>query len=232
MTAEADAPRTAALIPAAGRGQRLGLGPKAFVTVAGRPLLAFALEAFTGLVDEIVVALPPEWLPRGLPGPSSPTTRAVLGGVTRQATVAALARATRAEVVVVHDAARPFVPRVVIERTLEAARIHGAATASLAVADTLVEVADGAPVDRDRLRAVQTPQAFRRDLLLRAHRRAAEEGVRATDDAGLVHRLGHPVVLTEGSPLLFKVTTVDDLRIAAALAVGWGGSSGEPARDR
>ncbi len=217
--AEIAAPGVAALVPAAGSGERLGLGPKAFVTVGDRCLLAWVVEALGGLVDEVVVAVADgdeARAARAVPG-----ARVLTGGASRQHTVALLARATAAEFVLVHDAARPFVPAAVVHRVLEQTRAHGAATASLRLADTLVDAATGQTVPRETLRAIQTPQGFRRAWLVEAHRRADADGVQATDDAALVRRLGHSVRLVEGSPLLHKITTPEDLRLAPALEALW-----------
>lgn len=217
----------AALIPAAGEGTRLGLGPKAFVEVGGRSLLARAVEALAPHVDEVVVALPG--------GTSFVGARVVGGGPTRQATVRALLDATDAEFVLIHDAARPFLSPSVIARVLAAAREAGAATAALPVADTLVRGAAGGRegvgregmiwegiVPREGIWAVQTPQGFHRDLLREAHAAAERDGYQATDDAGLVARLGREVRLVEGDARLFKVTAPGDLALAEALAPTWG----------
>lgn len=214
---------TAALIPAAGLGTRLGLGPKAFVEVEGLSLLARSVAALSPHVDEVVVALPAAYsLPEGI------SARSIVGGPTRQDTVRRLLLSTRAEVVLVHDAARPFLPASVVRALLEAVYEREAATAALPMSDTLVsQQADSAPpqwgegVPREGLWAVQTPQAFRRDLLLRAHEAAQQSGHHATDDAGLVARLGHPVKLVSGDARLFKVTTPSDLALARALASSW-----------
>lgn len=211
--------RTAALIPAAGSGTRLGLGPKAFVEVAGRSLLARSVAALAPLVDEVLVALP-----EGLELPEDLPARAIVGGPTRQESVHRLLRATSAEIVLVHDAARPFLPTNVVQALLEAIPETGAATAALPVADTLVRGEGGrwgGVVPREGLWAVQTPQGFRRDLLLRAHEAAHEEGFGATDDAGLVNRLGVPVTLVPGDARLFKVTAPGDLALAHAVAAVW-----------
>ena len=207
----------AALIPAAGSGTRLGRGPKAFVTVGGQTLLSRAVVALREHVDEVIVAVPPNFeAPMG--------ARAIPGGETRQATVERLLRATEAEFVLIHDAARPFVPSRVVRDVLASVRAEDAATAALPVADTLVRGEGGqwsAPVPRTNLWAVQTPQAFRRALILGAHAAAIRDGFEATDDAGLVARLGHAVKLVEGDARLFKVTTPSDLALAEVLAGAW-----------
>jgi 2-C-methyl-D-erythritol 4-phosphate cytidylyltransferase len=219
--AERTAARVAALIPAAGSGERLGRGPKAFVAVGGRPLLAWAVASLLPWVDEVVVAVPADELERAravVASLGAPyRTRVTTGGATRQATVAALLAAVEAEVVVVHDAARPFLDAATVRAVIAAARDHGACSVGHAVADSLVRRDDGAAVDREALRAVQTPQAFRREVLMRAHAAAVRDGVAATDDAGLVRRLGVPVAWVEGGTHLFKVTTLADLHLAEAV---------------
>ncbi len=209
--------RVAALIPAAGAGQRLGRGPKALVEVSGESLLSRTVRAFAGHVDEIVVAVSPDMGGLELPG----NVRTVQGGSTRQASVYNLLQATAAHIVLVHDAARPFLSDRVIAAVIAAVRTQGAATVVTHVADTLIETESGTVVDRQRLRAVQTPQGFRRDLLLAAHKRARAGGYEATDDAGLVRLAGHEVALVEGSSWLMKVTSPADLELAEALATVW-----------
>lgn len=212
--------RLAALIPAAGEGLRLGRGPKAWVGLAGKSLLSRAVAAFAGRVDEVLVGVAPALQARAraeLQG----RAEVVCGGATRQESVYNLLRATQAETVLVHDAARPFLGAEVIGRVVQAAEVHGAASVVTVVADSLIDAASGRVVDREGLRAVQTPQGFRRDLLLEAHARALEGAVAATDDAALVRALGHPVALVEGSSWLLKVTTPADLELAQALAPIW-----------
>ncbi len=221
----------AALIPAAGSGTRLGLGPKAFVEVAGRSLLARSVLALAPYVDEVLVALPDGCpLPQGLPARAAP------GGDTRQASVHALLGRTDAELVLIHDAARPFLAPDVTERVLAAVRATGAATAALPCPDTLVRAGGagetwGEVLPREGTWAVQTPQGFRRELLLDAHRHALTAGHAGTDDASLVARLGHAVALVPGDARLFKVTRPDDLHLAEALARVWDRADGRVARD-
>lgn len=221
--------RSAALVPAAGSGTRLGRGPKAFVEVAGQTLLARSVAALAPHVDEVLVALPVGTeLPPGIPA------RAIVGGETRQESVRRLLQATAAERVLVHDAARPFLPEGVIHALLEAVLDTGAATAALPLADTLVRAGTGEQagdtgcwgelVSRENLWGVQTPQAFLREVLLEAHAQARSQGHTATDDAGLVARLGGRVRLVPGDARLFKVTTPGDLALAEALARVWDGA--------
>ena len=156
--------------------------------------------------------------------PDGVQARAVTGGPTRQASVLALLRATEAEIVIVHDAARPFLPLDVLAGVRAAAAEVGAATAALPVADTLVREVTGGwgqLTPREGLWAVQTPQGFRREVLLAAHEAAERAQVQATDDAGLVAWTGWPVRLVPGDARLFKVTTPGDLVLARALAAVW-----------
>ena len=215
----AESPRTAALIPAAGSGTRLGLGPKALLRLGGQSLLSRSVAALRSQVDEVVVALP-----EGVDVELPPGVRVVIGGATRQASVWALLQATDAEVVLIHDAARPFTPPEVIAAVKAAATQMGAATAALPLADTLVRSQGenwGHLIPREALWAVQTPQGFERTLLLRAHAEAGQQGIRATDDAGLVARLGHPVRLIPGDARMFKITTPGDWALARSLAAAW-----------
>lgn len=211
--------RVAALIPAAGSGTRLGQGPKAFVQVGGRSLLERSVEALAPHVDEVVVALP-----AGMTLPPGTAARSIVGGETRQDSVRLLLEATDADLVLIHDAARPFLSAATVGAVLAAAAQSGAATVAHPVADTLVRAEGtrwGERVERGGLWAVQTPQAGRRDWLLTAHERARREGHAATDDAGLLHWAGHEVTLVPGEASLFKVTTPGDLLLAEALAAVW-----------
>jgi 2-C-methyl-D-erythritol 4-phosphate cytidylyltransferase len=208
-----------ALLVAAGRGERLGSqGPKAFVACAGRPLLEWSVAALQACADveRIVVALP-----AGVVAP--PGTEGVVGGEQRSQSVqAALRRAGDADVVVVHDAARPLLTPQLVQDCLDtlAAEDCDAAIAAAPVADTIKE-AEGEVVvrtlDRSRLWAVQTPQVFRRDLLERALAAPPQVVAAATDDASLVERLGGEVRLVTAPRENLKVTTPDDLRLAELL---------------
>jgi 2-C-methyl-D-erythritol 4-phosphate cytidylyltransferase len=213
--------RVAGLVPAAGSGERLGRGPKAFVELAGTPMLAWTVAALAPWVDEVAVAVAESDLARARallePWSARVDLRLIVGGPTRQGTVRRLLEAVEAEVVVVHDAARPFLDAATVRAVIAAALAHGACSVGQPLADSLVRVADGGPVDRASLRAVQTPQAFRRGVLALAHAEAERSEAAATDDAGLVWRMGHPVAWVEGGGHLFKVTTASDLALAEAV---------------
>jgi 2-C-methyl-D-erythritol 4-phosphate cytidylyltransferase len=213
-----------ALIVAAGRGERLGAGgPKALITVAGRPMLEWSVAALRQVtaVDAIVVALPADRLDAAPQG-----TVAVSGGVTRSESVrAALAAAgAMAEVVIVHDAARALVtPALFVEALDELERCGAdAVVAATPVTDTIKQVGDGSrsvelTLDRSQLWAVQTPQVFRRAALERALTAPPEMLAAATDDAWLIERQGGTVAVLPSSPENFKITTRLDLRLAELL---------------
>jgi 2-C-methyl-D-erythritol 4-phosphate cytidylyltransferase len=208
-----------ALVVAAGRGERLGTPvPKAFVMLAGRPMVQWSIAALSAVaaIDEIVVALPPAMdAPEGTIG--------VAGGTQRSHSVqAALAAARADDVVLVHDAARPLLTVALVEDCLAAlaAGECDAAIAAAPVTDTIKEC-DATTVvrtlDRARLWAVQTPQAFRRDVLERALDQDDEILGAATDDAALVEAMGGTVRLVPAPADNLKVTTPLDLRVAELL---------------
>lgn len=217
-------PSTCAILLCAGRGERLGADlPKAFVPLAGRPLFTWSLEALQRCeaIDGIVL-VGPERLLRELMAASGHASHKIVGysegGDERQHSVARGLHVMPDTFthVAVHDSARALVCPEVIARTVAAAHEHGAAIAAVPQADTLKQGTLGritATVPRAGLWAAQTPQAFRRDWLERAHREATEV---ATDDAALVEWLGHPVHLALGDPLNFKITTAADLALAEA----------------
>jgi 2-C-methyl-D-erythritol 4-phosphate cytidylyltransferase/2-C-methyl-D-erythritol 2,4-cyclodiphosphate synthase len=209
-----DARRTAVLIVAAGSGSRAGgMIPKQFARVAGRALVAHAYRAFAAhpRIDEVVVVI--------ADGAQHALTAALgevawaIGGATRRDSVRNGLAAVTADRVLVHDAARPFVPAAVIDRVLDALDAQDAAVPVLAVADTLSR--DHVIVPRDGLVRVQTPQGFRRTVLEAAHAAwpADEE---ATDDAQMVRRLGGSVALVQGDVMLDKVTHSEDFAAAEA----------------
>ncbi len=205
-----------ALLVAAGSGERLGAGrPKAFVVLAGRPMIEWSLMAIRAAgFDDIVVALPPgsnsvaDWI--GVPG-----------GATRSESVRAALAAAPPGDVVVHDAARPLVTPEHFTGTLAALADADCAIAAAPITDTVKQAgADRlvtATLDRTRLWAIQTPQAFRRAALERALAVPDEVLAQATDDAWLVERTGGTVRVVESSPANFKVTTPYDLEIAEHL---------------
>jgi 2-C-methyl-D-erythritol 4-phosphate cytidylyltransferase len=209
------------VVAAAGSGLRLGADrPKALVELAGRPLVAWAVETLlAGGVDEVVVAVPAadrEAFAAVLPGP----VRLVDGGATRTASVrAGLAAADpAARAVLVHDAARPLTPPDVVARVLAALAAGAPAVVPvLPVVDTTVVVDAAGTVtaapDRAALRRVQTPQGFDRATLVAAYA-ALPEGVELTDDAAVVRAAGVPVATVAGDERAAKVTVAHDLHLA------------------
>ncbi len=217
--------RLATVIPAGGAGRRLGRRtPKQLLRLGGVPILAMTARHFLGhpAVRAVVVAAPARHLARvrRLLRPH-PRATVVVGGPTRQESVrrGLAAVPADAEIVVVHDAVRPFITRALIDRVVAAAAAGGAAICAMPIAETVKRVHDGvvaATLDRAALVAVQTPQAFRADLLREAHEKARRDGFVGTDDAALVERLGHPVRVVPGLPDNLKITTPADLRRARA----------------
>ena len=200
---------------------------KLFTEVAGRPLLAHAIAPFQecASIERIVLVMAPLNLKRGreLVERYGFTKAATLvkGGERRQDSVRlGLEALGEREYVAVHDGARPLVTVELIGRGVDAARETGATAPAVPIADTVKEVGPEGVVlrtlDRSHLSAVQTPQVFRYELLMRAHREVTED---VTDDAAMVEALGERVRLFEGSRANVKVTTVADLELAAALLI-------------
>ena len=217
-----------AIIAAGGAGTRLGAGrPKQLVRLGGITILQRAVGAFDRCdrIDEIVLVLPAALAggPALVDTPGGTPLRVVAGGERRQDSVArGFEAAAASEVVVVHDAARPFCSSDLIARTIDAARRHGAAVAALPVQDTLKQRSVGTgrfvgrTLARDRIVRAQTPQAFRAAVLAEAIR-LGRAGAEATDEAGLAERAGHRVALVEGDPWNVKITTERDLAVARRL---------------
>ena len=220
--------RIAVVIPAGGIGTRMGgRVPKQFLTIGGGSILSATVRCFVGhpSVDLVVVAAPAAHLTRTRrllrPLAASGRLSVVEGGAERQDSVwrglQALPEAV--EIVLVHDAVRPFVTRNLIEDVVRAAAETGAAICARPIAETVKRVSEGhvqETVDRRGLWAVQTPQGFRAGLLREAHEKARRDGVVGTDDAMLVERLGQPVRVVLGSGENIKITTPEDLRHARA----------------
>jgi 2-C-methyl-D-erythritol 4-phosphate cytidylyltransferase len=219
--------RVAALVVGAGRGERLAREePKAFVPLAGRPLIAHALETLAGVaaIERVVPVVPPEWCGElearlGALARHPKLAAAVAGGSTRQDSVRA-GLASLAEdfaLVAVHDAARPLLRQEDAARVIASAARCGAAILAVPVGDTIKRARGGTVVEtppRGELYAAQTPQVFRREWLREALAKAAAEGRMGTDCAELVEALGVRVELVEGDPGNLKVTRPADLEQA------------------
>lgn len=223
--------RVAAVIVAGGSGTRIGGDrPKQFLDVCGRTVVQRSVDAFvdSGLVDEVVVVLPASFVPEAaavIGRAVSPTLCAVAGGARRQDSVGCgvAAVSPSAAVVLVHDAARPFVSAALIGATIAAAARHGAAIVAVRAHDTVkqVESIEGAlmsarTLPRDAIYLAQTPQGFTREVLTRALALAATR--EATDEASLVEALGLRVAIVPGDATNIKVTVPADLVLAAAIA--------------
>ncbi len=210
----------AAIVPAAGGGSRFG-GAKLFAELGGRPVISWTLAALgdpgSGVDELIIAARAPDHARLAQVALTvAPRLRLTLveGGARRQDSVRSGLNACRGPIVVVHDAARPGVRPALVAAVIAAARRTGAATCALGAVDTTA-LTDGdrlaAILDRDRVVAVQTPQAFRTDWLVAGHVAAAAAGRRADDDATLVLAIGHPVDVVAGDPRNRKLTAAEDL---------------------
>jgi 2-C-methyl-D-erythritol 4-phosphate cytidylyltransferase len=219
-------PKFAVILPAAGKSSRFSLQKrkKTFVDLKGRAVWLRAAEQFVNRDDVVqtlvvVAAEDLEWFKEKFaPNMAFMNVEIVAGGAERADSVRnALAR-VRADVdfVAVHDAARPLIVPAWIDRVFRAAEKSGAAILATPVTNTLKRARDDdsieATVSREKLWAAQTPQVFRRQLLLDAY--ARQGSLQPTDEAQLVEQMGHTVTLVEGSPLNFKITTDDDFRLA------------------
>ena len=230
-----------AIVAAGGRGERLGASqPKQMLVISGRSILERSVQLLVAhpAVDEVVVALPPDlaaqppaWLARG-----GKAVKVVAGGPRRQDSVAHAfaAISDQTEIVVIHDAARPFASASLVSRTIQAAVEAGAALAALPARDTVKRAKGGSvtgagaaeagpyyvrdTLPRDTIHLAQTPQAFRRDVLAAALAYGAREASDVTDEATLAERAGYQVRLIEGEMTNIKITTQEDLAIAEALA--------------
>jgi 2-C-methyl-D-erythritol 4-phosphate cytidylyltransferase len=221
--------KASAIIVAAGSGVRLGSSvPKAFVKIAGRTMLSYSLATIGKInsIEELVITVPKgfenaaraEVAAAGLSIP----VKITVGGIERQDSVRIALELTSAEsdLVIVHDAARPLATPEIFDACLSAASRAGAAIAAIPVSDTLKRVSDNtitATIARAGLWQAQTPQAFRRAVLVSAHQRAVREKIVATDDADLVERTSARVQVVEASTTNIKITTPADLAIVEAI---------------
>jgi 2-C-methyl-D-erythritol 4-phosphate cytidylyltransferase len=218
-----------AIIVAGGKGVRMGTDtPKQLLMLGGKTILERTLEPFIrcGEIKQMVIVAAANILSRieamARDMAVGKDVRMVAGGRDRQESVwnGLMALGGNGDVVAVHDAVRPFITSRLISGCLGAAANVGAVTVARPIKETVKRVENGVVVetlDRSRLWIVQTPQAFRTELLVRAHEEARWEGFSATDDCMLVERLGHPVHVIEGSDRNIKITTPADLRIAGVL---------------
>ena len=220
--------KVGAIIPAAGRGKRIGASvPKQFLEIQGKPLLHHTLTVFASckLIDYVVLVMPrtdvdemgEDWLNK-----YEIVREVVVGGEQRQDSVYngfnSLEEGT--DIVVVHDGVRPFTTPQMIIATVEAAQQHGAAITAIPVSDTVKQAADGfvkQTVSRDGLWRVQTPQAFQYGLLQQAFKKAKKDSYYGTDEGSLVEYLGERVKIVPGSELNIKITRKEDLVLGESL---------------
>lgn len=220
--------KVTALIPAAGTGSRMETDtPKQFLTLAGQPVVVHTLQIFEAApeVQEIFLMVPPgledrcrmEWVEAfGL----KKVAKLIPGGASRQDSVYEGLKATTSdtEIILVHDGVRPFVTLTMIRQVISGARRYDGVLVAVAVKDTPKTADAGgwvaATLDRSSLWLAQTPQAFKRNVLIEAYRRAYTEGIVQTDDAALVERLGYRVQIIPGAWDNLKITQREDLFLA------------------
>jgi 2-C-methyl-D-erythritol 4-phosphate cytidylyltransferase len=226
--------KVVAVIPAAGSGQRMGTAiPKQFLTLGDVPLLLYSLQAFerSASISEVILVVPKEERELTLSDiverhGIKKVLKIVAGGATRQESVYHGLKETdpEAEIVVIHDAVRPFVTEDLIERSIEAARKGAGAIVAVPMKETVKEVEpDGhilRTLDRSRLWLAQTPQTFRRALLQEAYRKAECDRFHATDDAAVMEHVGEKIVIVPGRWDNIKITTAEDLQMAEAILAG------------
>lgn len=222
--------RTAAVMPAAGTGARMNRAvPKQYLPLGGKPIIIRTLQSLERIpiidaVFPVIDAGELEFFSKEAAAAGLKKTRPpVPGGTTRQESVYSGLKAAgeEFEIILVHDAVRPFLEEEAVMEIIAQAELKGAAAAAVPVSDTLKRADEKGfitvTVPREGLWAVQTPQAFRRELILEAHETAIREGYRGTDDASLVERMGRRVKIVEGSPWNIKITTPEDFVTAEGI---------------
>ena len=218
-----------AIVLAGGRGKRMNYHKsKQFIEIKGKPVLVYTLEKFiyNKSIDEVILVLPEDEVDyckkEVLQKYSLKVDRIVIGGKERQDSVFnALEAMEKANIVLIHDGARPFISEKIIEEGIKYANIYGAAAPGVPPKDTItIKNEDNISVDtpdRNTLVAVQTPQCFKYDEIYQCHRKIKEENAIVTDDTSVVERYGHKVYLYEGDYTNIKITTPEDLILAERL---------------
>ena len=218
-----------AIVLAGGRGKRMNYHKsKQFIEIKGKPVLVYTLEKFiyNKSIDEVILVLPEDEVDyckkEVLQRYSLKVDRIVIGGKERQDSVFnALEVMEKANIVLIHDGARPFINEKIIEEGIKYANIYGAAAPGVTPKDTIkIKNEDNISVDtpdRNTLVAVQTPQCFKYDEIYQCHRKIKEENAIVTDDTSVVERYGHKVYLYEGDYTNIKITTPEDLILAERL---------------
>ncbi|WP_213951779.1 2-C-methyl-D-erythritol 4-phosphate cytidylyltransferase [Tepidanaerobacter syntrophicus] len=218
-----------AVIAAGGQGKRMNSNvSKQFLTIKGHPILYYTLNKFEKMkiLNEIILVVPPADVKytkeQIIKKYGFKKTRIVEGGKERQDSVynGLKALPKDADIVVIHDGVRPFIPVKIIENSIEAAAEYDAVGVAVPVKDTIKVVDDKSIVkttpDRKALWAIQTPQTFKYDVIMKAYEKAMEDGFYGTDDTVLVERMGLPVKIIEGSYENIKITTPEDIIFAEA----------------
>ena len=218
-----------AIVLAGGRGKRMNYHKsKQFIEIKGKPVLVYTLEKFiyNKSIDEVILVLPEDEVDyckkEVLQKYSLKVDRIVIGGKERQDSVFnALEAMEKANIVLIHDGARPFISEKIIEEGIKYANIYGAAAPGVTPKDTIkIKNEDNISVDtpdRNTLVAVQTPQCFKYDEIYQCHRKIKEENAIVTDDTSVVERYGYKVYLYEGDYTNIKITTPEDLILAERL---------------
>ena len=218
-----------AIVLAGGRGKRMNYHKsKQFIEIKGKPVLVYTLEKFiyNKSIDEVILVLPEDEVDyckkEVLQRYSLKVDRIVIGGKERQDSVFnALEAMEKADIVLIHDGARPFINEKIIEEGIKYANIYGAAAPGVTPKDTIkIKNEDNISVDtpdRNTFVAVQTPQCFKYDEIYQCHRKIKEENAIVTDDTSVVERYGHKVYLYEGDYTNIKITTPEDLILAERL---------------
>lgn len=222
--------KVSAIIAGGGSGKRMqSQENKLFIEIGPMPILAMTVAVFesTDLIDEIVITVPADEIGRAndlvKKHAFRKVSRVIAGGPTRQASVfnGLQAMSADTDIVAIHDGARPFVSREIIAMAVKEAKACGAAIVGVPVKDTIKTVDQKGLVtktlDREFLWHAQTPQVFDAALIKEAHERAGKIGLEATDDSGLVERLGGSVRIVQGSYENIKITTPEDIRTAEAI---------------
>jgi 2-C-methyl-D-erythritol 4-phosphate cytidylyltransferase len=223
--------RVSAIVLAAGEGSRLGGSvPKAFASIAGRPLVLRTLERIFSvrMIERVTLVVGAAQLERceallkADPALRDRPWHLQVGGATRQQSAQrGLEKAGESDLILIHDAARPFVSVELIVRCIEAAMRHDAAVPGLPAHDTIKVVTQDhwveRTLERDSLWEIQTPQVFRRELIVAAHANAVSAGLEVSDDALAVERYGKPVFVVQGERLNFKITVPEDVWLAELL---------------
>ena len=224
-----------AIIPAGGKGLRMGsLKPKQYIKINGKEVLALTIEKFQkcSIVDEIIVVASIEEIDYCRNDivdkyHFSKVKKVVKGGKERFNSVynGLMNCSKETDIVIIHDGVRPFVTQKIIENSVECAKKYGACAAGVPIKDTVKlknkENYIEKTINRDELTAIQTPQTFNYNLILKAYRNSIENGILSTDDTMLVEALHEKVKIIEGSYLNIKITTPDDLVFAKCIVNNW-----------